>query len=301
MNPFDLPGPQFLALYAMLGIVVVGALYYFKQQAEAGEPGRLPVSDPYLIAYLRGGAVEAVRLGVAVLVDRQLLAIGQGDAVVLREGVTPAHGSNDLERAILEKCTTEEHPRDLAVNHRLTEVARRSYEPMLRQMNLLAGPEVLARRTLNVGIAVVVLVAVAAIKVVVGLSRNRPVSFLVISAIVFVVLTLVVTRGRRTVRGDRLLGDLTSLFEALRERARELRPYTSTSELALLMAVFGLNAVPVVAFPFVRAFRPEQPASSTSSSCGASGSSCGSSSSSSCGGGGSSCGGGGGCGGCGGS
>ena len=78
MNPFDLPGPQFLALYAMLGIVVVGRCYT-QTAAEAGEPGRLPVSDPYVIAYLRGGAVEAIRLGVAVLVDRRLLAIGEGD------------------------------------------------------------------------------------------------------------------------------------------------------------------------------------------------------------------------------
>jgi uncharacterized protein (TIGR04222 family) len=308
MNPFDLPGPQFLALYAMLGIVVVGAVYYFKQQAEAGELGRLPVSDPYVIAYLRGGATEAVRLGVAVLVDRQLLAIGKGDAVVLREGVTPLHGSNDLERAILELCTTEHYPRDLAVSPRLQEVALRSYEPMLRQMNLLPGPEALARRGRNVAFAVVVLVVVATIKLAIGLSRNRPVSFLVISAIVFVGLTIVVTRGRRTVRGDRLLGDLTSLFGALRERADQLRPYTSTTELALLMAVFGFDAVPSMAFPFARAFKQ---APTAASSCGSTfssgGSSCGSSSSgssssgSSCGGGGSSCGGGGGCGGCGGS
>jgi uncharacterized protein (TIGR04222 family) len=298
MNPFDLPGPQFLALYAMLGVVVVGTVYYLQQNAEAGGPGRLPMSDPYVIAYLRGGATEAVRLGVAVLVDRQLLAIGEGDAVVLREGVTPVHGSNDLERAILEQCTSAQHPRDLAVSQRLQEVARRSYEPMLTHMNLLAGPEVRMRRAMEAGIAIVVLVVVAVIKVAVGLSRNRPVSFLVLSAIVFVAVTVVVTRGRRTVRGDRMLGDLTSLFGVLRERANELRPYTSTTELALLLAVFGLDAVPTMAFPFARAFKP---APTAASSCGST-SSCGSSSSgSSCGGGGSSCGGGGGCGGCGGS
>ena len=162
------------------------------------------------------------------------------------------------------------------------------------------------RRAQEAGIAVGVLVVVAGIKVAVGLSRNRPVSFLVISTLVFVVLTLIVTRGRLTARGDRLLGDLMSLFGALRERASELRPYTSTSELALLLAVFGLDAVPTMAFPFARAFKPAPTAASscgsTSSSSWGSTSSCGSSSSgSSCGGGGSSCGGGGGCGGCGGS
>ena len=138
---------------------------------------------------------------------------------MLREGVTPAHGSNDLERAILEQCTTRTTH---AISPRASGCRKwrqRSYEPMLTQMNLLAGPEVLAAPGTRRRTAIVVLVVVAAIKLAIGLSRNRPVSFLVIFAIVFVGLTMVVTRGRRTVRGDRLLVDLTSLFDALRERA----------------------------------------------------------------------------------
>jgi uncharacterized protein (TIGR04222 family) len=294
MNPFDLPGPQFLALYALLGIAAVGAVYYFKQQAESGEPVRLPSSDPYVIAYLRGGAEEAIRLGVAVLVDRQLLAIGTGDTVSVREGVRPTHGSNDLERAILEECENDKYPRDLVASHRLQAVARRSFEPLLHQMRLLAGAETHQRRLRQAGFAIIVLVVVAAIKVAIGISRNRPVSFLVIAAIVFSGLALVSTRGRRTALGDRVLGDLSTLFDALRGRASELRPYTATNELALLIAVFGLGAVPVAAFPFRRAFTPAQAATACGSTY-----SCGSSSGSSCGGGGSSCGSGGGCGGCG--
>lgn len=297
MNPFDLPGPQFLALYAVLGVAAVTSVYALKQSAEGGMPVRLPSTDPYLIAYLRGGAVEAVRLGVAVLVDRQLLVIGSGDTVARREGVRPTHGSNDLERAILEQCASAEHPRDLVASERLQGIARRSYEPTLHHLRLLADPETRQRRLREAGLAIVVLVVVAAIKVAIGLARNRPVSFLVLSAFAFATVALLVTRGRRTVLGDRVLGDLTTLFDALRERADELRPYSSTSELALLMAVFGMGAVPIVAFPFRRAFTPVQ-----SSSCG-SAYSCGTSSSGGgCGGGGSSCGGGGGgCGGCGGS
>jgi uncharacterized protein (TIGR04222 family) len=292
MNPFDLPGPQFLGFYAMLGAVVLWLLYSAKQRAEGGQPVRLPSNDPYLIAYLRGGAVETVRLGVAVLVDRQLLAIGSGDTVARREGVTANHGSNAVERAILEECAKAEHPRDLASSHRLLHIARQSYEPPLLQMRLLAGPDTRLRRTFEAGLAMIVLVVIAGIKVAIGVARNRPVSFLVLLTIGFVALTFVITRGRRTVLGDRVLSDLGTLFDALRERADELHPYTSTSELALLMAVFGFNAVPVMAFPFRRAFRPAE--ATTSSSCGSS------SSGSSCGGGGSSCGGGGGgCGGCG--
>ncbi len=293
MNPFELPGPQFLAFYAMLGAGVVFAVYVLKQRAEGGEPIRLPSTDPYLIAYLRGGATEAVRLGVTVLVDRLLLEL-DGDRVVRREGVSPTHGSNDLEHAILEQCDTATRPADLATSPRLQDIAMRSYEPPLVQLRLLADSETRMRRFQDAGLAIVLLLVVAAVKVAIGVARNRPVSFLVLFAIGFSALTLVAIRGRRTVLGERVLGDLTMLFDALRERADELRPNIATGELALLMAVFGAGAVPIGAFPFVRAFRPAT--TTNTSSCGSTG--CGSSSGSSCGGGGSSCGGGG-CGGCG--
>ena len=292
MNPFELPGPQFLAFYAILGAGAVLAVYVLKQRAEGGEPIRLPSTDPYLIAYLRGGATEAVRLGVTVLVDRLLLEL-DGDRVVRRESVSPTHGSNDLEHAILEQCETATHPGDLATSQRLQEIARRSYESPLLRMRLLADSETRLRRLQEAGLAIVLLFVVAAVKVAIGVARNRPVSFLVLFAFGFSALTLFSIRGRRTVLGERVLGDLTMLFDALRERADELRPNIATGELALLMAVFGAGAVPIGAFPFVRAFRP---ATTNTSSCGSSG--CGSSSGSSCGGGGSSCGGGG-CGGCG--
>jgi hypothetical protein len=116
-------------------------------------------------------------------------------------------------------------------------------------------------------VAIAALTLVAAIKIVIGLARNRPVSFLVMSAIGFAVLTFYVIKGRRTVRGDRILDDLKVLFDSLRHRSSELRPNASSSELALLMAVFGLGAVPPT-FPFVRVFRPDP---SSSSSCGSSG------------------------------
>ena len=294
MNPFELPGPQFLAFYAVLGAGVLFAVYLLKRRAEGGEPIRLPSTDPYLIAYLRGGATEAVRLGVAVLVDRQLLEFEDDERVVRRERVRPTHGSNDLEQTILEQCETATAPGDLATSQRLQEIAMRSYEPPLQRMRLLADSETRMRRVQEAGLAIVLLCVVAAVKVAIGVARNRPVSFLVLFAFGFSALTLFTIRGRRTVLGERVLGDLTMLFDALRERADQLRPNIATGELALLMAVFGAGAVPIGAFPFVRAFRPAT--TTNTSSCG---SGCGlSSGSSSCGGGGSSCGGGG-CGGCG--
>ena len=302
MNPFDLPGPQFLAFYAMLGVSMAASLYFVKQHAEGGEPTRLPMSDPYAIAYLRGGAAAAVELGVVVLVDRQLLDMGADDRIVVRDGVTKMHGANDLEQAILGDCAFDRHPREVVESTQLKDAARGVYEPTLVRLGLFAGHEVLARRYRHVAAAIIVLAAVAVIKIGVGLARNRPVSFLVASAVLFSVLALLVIKGIRTVRGDRVLGDLHVLFDALRHRAKDMQPYVATNELALLIAVFGLEVVPPLVFPFRRAFRRHATSGNTSScasGCGTAASSCGSSSSS-CGGGGSSCGGGGGgCGGCG--
>ena len=146
MNPFELPGPQFLAFYAVLGAGVLFAVYLLKQRAEGGEPIRLPSTDPYLIAYLRGGATEAVRLGVTVLVDCQLLDFEDGVRVVRRERVKPTHGSNDLERAILEECETATLPGSLATSKRLQEIARRSY----RRHSCGCGSWLIPRRACDV-------------------------------------------------------------------------------------------------------------------------------------------------------
>ena len=112
----------------------------------------------------------------------------------------------------------------------------------------------------------------AAIKVIIGLSRHRPVSFLIASAALFSVCALIATRGVRTVRGDRILGDLEALFDALRHRASGLQPNYATNELALLVAVFGFEPLPATTYPFVHAFHPkrstERPSDAGGSACG---------------------------------
>ena len=255
MNPFDLPGPQFLAFYAVLGACVLLLLYVLKQRAEGGDPIRLPSRDPYLIAYLRGGAVETVRLGVAVLVDRQLLQFEGGDSVVRRDKVRPTHGGNDLERAILEECDTAVYPQKLVYDaapagncQTIIRVAAHAHgaagwprHAIATAARIRSGDRRARHRRRNQDRR--------------GLGPQSARSFLIVLAFGFAGVALVVNRGRLTALGTRVLADLATLFDALRERAGELRPYASTGELALLMAVFGFGAVPIGAFPFVRAFR----------------------------------------------
>src|SRR5271156_4546408 len=74
MNPFDLSGPSFLVFSLAVAVFVVVAVKLVIDEAEGGAPRALPLSDPYHIAWLRGGTPEAARIAVLSLTDRGLLA-----------------------------------------------------------------------------------------------------------------------------------------------------------------------------------------------------------------------------------
>jgi hypothetical protein len=137
------------------------------------------------------------------------------------------------------------------------------------------------------------------VKVMVGLSRDKPVGFLVLASVATTILSFAVfsRRPHRTRRGDAALRGLQSKNATLRTNVLQVGP----EALVLGVALFGLSFLGDSNLEFLsKALRPRNSGSFGTSGCGGSGcgggSSCGGSS---CGGGG--CGGGcGGCGGCGG-
>lgn len=76
MNPFDLSGPEFLIVYASIAAIVSLAHFAYRELTETGEVTRADISDPYLIAYLRNGELEVLRVATLSLVDRELIALG---------------------------------------------------------------------------------------------------------------------------------------------------------------------------------------------------------------------------------
>ena len=78
MNPFDLNGPNFLVFYAVCGAVVCLVLYLLRLQEPQTPDGAVP-TDPQLIAYLRGGATEALRITAVTLLERGALVLGPND------------------------------------------------------------------------------------------------------------------------------------------------------------------------------------------------------------------------------
>lgn len=290
MNPFDLTGPAFLAFYAVLSALLLLVVHALRRRAEDGEPPTLDLSNPYLIAYLRGGRTETIALALASLVDRGLLrALGDSVTVASRDS---RHVQSALERAVVARCGEWAKPAELVRDKAFLSRECGELELRLKTLGLLPDGEAASyRRRLLLG-AIMMLGGVAFTKVGVALQRgHHNVGFLVILTLLAAGIAYRVTHPFRTRRGDRVLADLRTLFSALRDRVDGIARGGATAELALVASVFGIAVLPESLFPERMMLYPKSDASSASgSSCGSSG--CGGGS---CGGGG--CGGG--CGGCG--
>lgn len=299
MNPFDWRGPEFLLFYIVFALIVFAVTTAIRKRMERSmlgevDPQRI-VADPYLIACLRGGVPEAMRIATVSLVDRGLLTV-TGSRMKRREGVHSEYAYAKLENRIIEKYESADEGSKIFTDSNILAAAG-EYETKLKDLGLLPNKSVdAARRSLYIGM-VSVLVLVSAIKIIVAIARGRTnIAFLVILTVVAAVMLKGIAFPRLTVRGRDMINDLQRLYAGLRERSRSIKGNGKTTEVSMLGAVYGVNTIPVSAAPYTNDLFP-QATSSSSSSCGSSGSSCGGGSScgSSCGGGG--CGGG--CGGCG--
>ena len=303
MNPFDLPGPQFLLFYLVLSSVVTMAVILLRRHQEAGFVPPPPLDDPYLIAFLRGGEDEALRVATMSLIDRGLLRVEEsrrGGVFSSGESLVSTASENAVDKVkrSIEKEILQAFKLKSEVSTALEDLAARgvceSYRQSLTQMGLLPDENTTSARQRRYLVVVGILLGVALIKVFVALSRGRHnIWFLVLMAALFSMLASKVNNPFRTGQGDKLLADMRNLFASLKERRDTLRPGGATSELAWFASVFGLTAVSAALFPHIDVLqsrrRPQTSSSGFwhSSSCG---SGCGGGCSGGCGGG---------CGGCG--
>jgi uncharacterized protein (TIGR04222 family) len=288
MNPFNLSGPDFLVFYVIFSVVVLGAAWYFRQQAESGPTPKMDLSDPYLIACLRGGETEALRLAVLALIDRGLL-IADNTWIERAAHATQKDTHNAVEAAVLRAVVTRTPVASILNDVSLKEECR-PYIEKLEAGGLLPDESTKSQRRRTTLLASMALAGVGVIKIAIGLSRDRPILFLSILTIAAVtVLALVATSfSRLTTRGRQAIDDIQGIYSGLKDRASDIHHGSATAEMLMLVAVFGVTALPLTDYAFARTMFPQAASSSGGggdSSCGGDG----------CGGGG--CGG---CGGCGG-
>lgn len=298
MNPFALPGPSFLSFFMFYGIAVCLLTRGVTSAIERHRSARLPppeLSDPYALAYLRGGAAEAARLTVFALIDRGLLDTqGRRIVAVAQAGHV---GLGALEKKML---TAFAKPRELAAvisRRKWTKPFDAKYGPALRAAGLLTRRDGASRaiRTLALG----AILGVALLKIALAVLAGRHnIVYLIVMSLAFSAFLLRPLRWR-TQRGEQWLSDQRTLFTGLREQY-PTRPAAASSDALWVAAAFGFGALPALAYPvlgqvFTGPITNSSISDSSSSLYGADTNSCSSggsdSSGSSCSGGGSGCGG----------
>jgi uncharacterized protein (TIGR04222 family) len=284
LNPLDWSGGAFLALYAFLLLAALPTTLVVRWILRSGSMRPGPALGPYELAYLGGGTARVADTAVAELFAKGAARM-DGDAVRLERA--PADNAYVATAARV----AAQKPSDRAL------VA--AFEPMvvplkqnLERRGLLLDEAATRRVRLWSAAVPGALVALGVAKIAIGMSRDRPVAFLVVlTAIAAVFLLAMLLRNPgRTTAGDSVLAN------AKREHARAARAPRDL-ELPLAVALLGTTALAGTAYAGWHAHRvPQQTGDAGTSGDG--GSSLSSSDSSSDSGGDS--GSGGGCGGCGG-
>jgi uncharacterized protein (TIGR04222 family) len=295
MNPFDLSGPAFLGLYALVSAAGLLFMYFTARGAIAGPPRPAAsdaykhLRDPYLVAYLNGGFRHTLMTVVFSLHQRKI--VSGGGEVQLRASRSKdvlAAVHNTLEQAVLRALAIPQRLHQVRDDRNLKNDVEAYVEP-LRVAGLIADEDEYRRRLPVFVLVGGVLFALAATKVVIALGRGHAnVEFLMLCAVLALAVTWQIFNRGRTNAGDRALANQQALLARLKDRVKRLSAHGATNEAVLVAATFGLAELPGNSFPFAKQLRKNINAPSKSDGCG---SSCGSS----CGGG---CGGG--CGGCGG-
>lgn len=278
LDPFDLHGPEFLALYAVLGLIATIASFlippFLRPDGRYGRP-----SDEDELALLAGG-----RTRYAEAVAVRLLAAGAATVegtIGLRIRDTP-DGQMRLSKSLAERRIIA-MPSPVRWNDITAALAlpAESGERRLEDKGLRMDAQTALQMRLIQAAPLALLFGFGLIKWVVGTLRERPVGYLS----VLMVVTLVAALVRFTVNDRRTRAGLRAVSEARREGAR-LRRAAPTDETPRAVALFGTV---VLAGSYLSDFHRMRSAAS-----GDGGSTGSDSSSSGCSGGG-----GGGCGGCG--
>jgi uncharacterized protein (TIGR04222 family) len=273
---------QTLPLYRAIGFRIF-AIAILRRRRESGPAPKIDLGDPYLIAYLRGGENEALRVEVISLVDRGMLVM-DGKFIRRADNVTDGMVEHQVEREALKRFSAPDKAASVFNDYNLKS-ALQSYRRKLEEAGLLPDGDASSGRWMRFLFALMALLIVGLIKINIGLSLEKPVVILVFMMIAATIIAAVCSFPRLTVRGNAMLMDITNLYSGLRTRVNSFSPGGASAELAMFVAVFGIGALASTPFGYAQTLFPQA----------TSGTSCGSSD------GGGGCGGGcGGCGGCGG-
>ena len=79
MNPFDLTGPSFLVFYWTLSVLCLLLIYWLRLRSDVTGAPKQMSRDACVLAYLRGGYPEVVRVALLTLVDEGVVVVRDRD------------------------------------------------------------------------------------------------------------------------------------------------------------------------------------------------------------------------------
>ena len=294
-----IPGPQFLLIFAVLAFASILFAWYLANADGSGDyrmPGPNSL-DPMLISALSGGKNAVIRTVIFDLWNRNMIKIsGEGPAALI-EGIPSSEklGSTIHEAVYQFTLRGTKQPSQLFSDTKLNTEIDALLEPTLRDLErqrLLQRSDDLSRTRLAFWAAILIIAAIGGTKLVLGISRYKPVGFLVVELIISFIALMAAVRpwGLKPTRlGYRYLKRLKKHFGWMQEHLSKKNHYTGIDPV-FAVAIFGVS--PLIGSPLFDPFGKAFRTGSTSQSSG-----CGGSSGCSGGGGGGGCGG---CGGCGG-
>jgi uncharacterized protein (TIGR04222 family) len=240
-NPLNLRGGDFLFLFWSLAVVagVVGlGIRWWARQMAFTSPAHADALDAYSVALLSGRDV-ATNAALAQLVQTGALRIEPVKHQLLANR-PPNAVSHELEKLL--------HQRISARGGMTPKDAAATALPMLQQMEhtlhlhgLLLTDEAARRVSWWAATPCIALLLFGGAKVLVGLSRDKPVDNLLFGCVVVLVASFafVKTRPRRTRSGDDLMKNLRAEHRELRGNPLHGGPAYGGAALPLAIGLFG--------------------------------------------------------------
>lgn len=301
LGPLDLRGPEFLLLFfGLFAMFYAASIVYSRIRREivVTDDRDLTAEE---IACLNYGRPAAVNATIArMLHGRELMAVGakgwfgttNGAQVKFAAGAIKPSADSPLAAAIHKAV----EPGALTLHEVQSAVAAEteSIDKGLQEAGYLLDKSRMHDLRLVPGLAMFGLLGLGIAKIIVGISRGRPVGFLILGCIVTVVaFVLTFAFIRRSLAGDRMVRLLKTQHDDLRTRLDF--SHCTANSVAMCAAIYGATALQGTAFDDFKAAWKQNSAHAGGGSFSGCGTGCGGGG----GGGGGGCGGGG-CGGCGG-
>ncbi len=221
---FDLNGPEFLGLYVVLFVFALAWSIRRRKNVYArfSLPGaeRNQLTDPYEIAWLAGGVPRCAQVAVVKLISSG--AVEWKRTRILRESLLVANGSaeagfNEMERALY-SAILGRGQKGLKMTEVPPLIATRisGIESRLAKLGLRPTVSETRGRGCLIILPLFALMGFGAVKMVVGMTRDKPILYLVILLAITVIVAAIIAAHKKklTPAGENLLSRMRAGREA---------------------------------------------------------------------------------------